>query len=199
MLLLTTRPRAQVSRYPPHHMNTPVLPPSLAKHLAAAATGSQFTAIGAITLYPLTAGATSTIDSMQLPLPDGFTLAEGCEVMIQAAPGFLFPPGGASELNFLALDPFQSDSWGTPAIAGPYPISVGPFPEGALFAWNVKTGTNTYSNTTMSFGFQSFINPTVTGLTGNFYVTLGGTNGTSCQFTIPGFVITPASSTGPGA
>ncbi len=148
---------------------------------------------GAMTVQTTGAGATNVF-IFSLPLPSGFTMSTVSELIVQAPPGFTFPAANSgNSVSFNALAPFTPPEMSNPpTLAGPAPSAGWNFPQGTLFAWTGLNGGQEYSNITLSFLVNNLVNPTTAGMTGNLFVKVGGTNDTSCHFTIPGIDIVSA-------
>ena len=164
------------------------MPPKLPLETISGAAAVQ--ANGTMTVQTTGAGLTNVF-IFSLPLPSGFTISTATQLLVQAPPGFTFPAAtSGSSVSFFALAPYSPpDMSNPPTLAGPEAHAGWNFPQGTLFAWTGLTGSQEYSNITLSFMVNNLVNPTAAGMTGNLFVKVGGTNNTSCHFTIPGIDI----------
>jgi hypothetical protein len=126
-----------------------------------------------------------------LPLPAGFTISASSEWMVTLPPGFTLPASSTGDsVSFFGLSPYQSTAINNPPqTMGPITEPIDSFPAGTLWVWIELNNQQPYGNITLNFILMNVVNPTTTGLTGNFLVRIGGTGSTNCQFTVPGFTI----------
>ena len=55
--------------------------------------------------------------------------------------------------------------------------------------WSVLNNASPYTGITLEFILRNVVNPSATGLTGNFAVRIDGTSSTTCVLTVPGIMI----------
>lgn len=163
------------------------LPPNLQLGPAA----QILTATGTVDPETPVAGARTDL-AFSLPLSAGFTVSSTSEWMVTLPPGFTLPAAGSgSPVNFFGLAPYSYNAFlNPPSTMGPITAPIDDFPAGTLWVWSSLNNTPQYSGTTVGVMLQHVLNPTTTGVTGNFAVRIGGTGSSACVFTVPGITIT---------
>lgn len=162
------------------------LPPSLRSNPAT----PPLAAAGTVDPETLVPGALTELVFF-LPLPAGFTVPGTSEWMVTLPPGFTLPSSASGEsVSFFGLAPYQENAiLNPPSSEGPTTGPVGPYPTGTLWVWSVLNNVSPYTGITLKFILENVVNPSTTGLTGNFSVRISGTNSTACVFTVPGITL----------